>query len=184
MPALSQASSCAEGCVNTQPFAWMWSNYKCFNLQPAQRPGASLGLCEGTGVCCRLKCHVCWYLGLGGLYLTRCRAAQKAALMFPGNWIVALWPSVRAGEPSVQLWGVVTMGIFCTLATNGLFLVHPMTLPSKMGRNYFSSSNLSIALAKWTATHLSLKTGITSMLASIVWFFCPQIKIRIELLQV
>lgn len=42
MPAPSQASSCAKDCVNTRPFAWIWSNYKCFNLQPAQRPGASL----------------------------------------------------------------------------------------------------------------------------------------------
>lgn len=119
------------------------------------------------------------YLGLGRLYLICCRAAQKAAFTFPGNWIVALWPSVSTGEPSVQLWEVVTRGIFCTLATNGHFLIHPKTLCSKMGRNYFSSSNSSIALAKWTATHFSLRIGITSMLASIVWVFRPQIKIRV-----
>lgn len=184
MPALSQASSCATGYVNTQPFAWMWSNYRCFNLQPARRPGASLGLWEGTGICCGLKCHVCWYLGLGGLYLTRCRAASESCLHVSRQlnccsmticqcWR-ALSTTVRSGY-----WG-----IFCTLATNGLFLVHPKTLCSKMGRNYFSSSNLSVAFAKWTATHLSLKIGITSVLASIVWVFCPQIKIRVELLQV
>lgn len=180
MPALSQASSCAKGCVNTQPFAWMWSNYKCFNLQPAQRPGAlwrhrhllwpemphvlvpwTWGALFDTLLSCSESClHVSRQLNCCSLTICQC-------------WR-ALSTTVRRGY----------MSIFCTLAANGLFLLHPKTLCIKMGRNHFSNSNLSIALAKWAATHLSLKIGITSMLASIVWFFCPQIKIRVELLQI
>lgn len=86
MPALSQASSCAKGCVNTQPFAWIWSNYKCFNLQPAQRPGASLGLCEGTGICCGLKCHMCCYLGLGGALFDTLQSCSESCLHVSRQW--------------------------------------------------------------------------------------------------
>lgn len=83
MPALSQASSCARCYINMQSFTWIRSNYKCFNLQSAQSPGASLKqlrLCVAMGVCCGLNCHMCCYLGFVGLYLTCCRAASESCL--------------------------------------------------------------------------------------------------------
>lgn len=81
MPALLQASYCAECYKNMQPFTWIWSNCKCFNLQSAQRPGASpkqLRFCEGTGVCCGLNCHMCCYFEFVGFYLTCHRAASES----------------------------------------------------------------------------------------------------------
>lgn len=129
-------------------------------------------------ICYGLSSHVGCCFGFVGLYVTCCRAA----FLFSVNWIVALGPSLSDEEASVQLWGAVKADMFCIPTASDLVWVHPKSLCSKKGRDYFSD---------WFVTAINQVNSNSFVTQNRHYFyaviqcvvFSPQIKIRAELLQ-